>query len=109
MHDYKNAQMCFQTALKSAPENVMILNNLGLNLAIQGSLSQGIDQLRRAHKISADARLKNNIHLLESIANNEQSITVLVSKLDSSFPAQKSALTVQGRHIVTNYAQLKCS
>lgn len=108
-HHSKAAELCFRAALKTAANDTMLLNNLGLNLAIQGSVVQGIKQLRIAYKINSNPRLKNNIDLLQSIANKEQTIDVLLAKLESSFPKPKTKLSKKENEQLAQYAEKLCS
>lgn len=108
LQNYKGAQACFKVALKSSPESSLLLNNLGLTMALQGEVSHGIEQLRAAQKIAPSARLKNNITLLQSIANNESSIEMLIDKLNAAFPKQKNAVTAEDKNTLNKYVQKWC-
>lgn len=108
IHNYPRAQSCFKLALKTTPESPLLLNNLGLTLALQGALSQGIAQLRTAQKITPSERLKNNLNLLQAIANKEASLEVLMSKLDAGFPKQRTSLTAEHKQTLTKYVNKWC-
>lgn len=108
LHNYKGAQACFKVALKSSPESSLLLNNLGLTMALQGEVPNGIKKLRAAQKIAPSDRLKNNINLLQSIANNEASIDVLIDKLNAAFPKQKNSVTVENKSTLNKYVQKWC-
>ena len=77
-------------------------------MALQGEVPNGIKKLRAAQKITPSDRLKNNINLLQSIANNEATIDVLIDKLNAAFPKQKNSVTVENKSTLNKYVQKWC-
>lgn len=63
----KDAQQQFAEALKRAPDNPVVLNNLALSLALDGRRSEAEQTLRRASagkEKASDARVAQNLALL---------------------------------------------
>jgi Flp pilus assembly protein TadD len=68
----KEAQRQFAEALKSAPDNPVVLNNLALSLALDGQRGDAEQMLRRASAAkdkASEARVAQNLALLGKISD----------------------------------------
>jgi Flp pilus assembly protein TadD len=71
----KDAQRQFAEALKSAPDNPVVLNNLALSLALDGRRGEAEQMLRRAAAVkekASDARVAQNLALLGRIGEADR-------------------------------------
>lgn len=69
--DQKGAQRQFAEALKLAPDNPVVLNNLALSLALEGRRAEAEEMLRRAagsKPKAADRRVAQNLALVSRIS-----------------------------------------
>jgi Flp pilus assembly protein TadD len=68
--DHKAAQRQFDEALKQAPDNPVVLNNLALSMALEGRRGEAEQMLRRAARKqpkAGDVRVAQNLALVSSI------------------------------------------
>ena len=62
---YEQAERRYRQALEASPDNVTVLNNLGLSLAQSGRLAQGVEALERAVSLpEATPQVRQNLALL---------------------------------------------
>ena len=83
----KEAQRQFAEALKTAPDNPVVLNNLALSLALDGQRGDAEQMLRRASAAkdkASEARVAQNLALLGRISE--------VNKKTGSKPGEAAAL-----------------
>lgn len=72
--DQKAAQRQFDEALKQAPDNAIVLNNLALSMALEGRRVEAEQMLRRAagsRSKSGDARVAQNLALVSRISDRQ--------------------------------------
>lgn len=70
--DQKGAQRQFAEALKLAPDNPVVLNNLALSMALEGRRGEAEQMLRQAaagQKKGSDARVAQNLALVARISD----------------------------------------
>jgi Flp pilus assembly protein TadD len=70
--DQKGAQRHFAEALKQAPDNPVVLNNLALSMALEGRRGEAEQMLRQAaaaQKKGSDARVAQNLALVSRISD----------------------------------------
>ena len=69
--DQKGAQRQFAEALKQAPDNPVVLNNLALSMALEGRRAEAEQMLRQAaagQKKGSDVRVAQNLSLVSRIS-----------------------------------------
>ena len=91
----KDAQRQFAEALKTAPDNPVVLNNFALSLALDGRRGEAEQMLRRASAgkdKASDARVAQNLALMGQIAaRSEKPVTKSDDKPAGQPPLQPSS------------------
>lgn len=90
--DQKAAQQQFTEALKQAPNNPVVLNNLALSMALEGRRGEAEEMLRRAagsQPKADDKRVAQNLALVSRIS--ERSGKAAAKPAGRTSPAQSSA------------------
>ena len=91
--DAREAQVHYRMGLQLAPNNVTLLNNLGLSLALSGDLPGSIDLLLRVvASAAATARHRQNLALAYGLSGQiEQAAAVARQDLDEEAVANNLA------------------
>lgn len=79
---YDKARQSYQTALKLDPDNLSVLNNLGMSHALQGDLKQAEIVLRQANALpraSREPRLRQNLALVVGLQGRFEEASQIAS------------------------------
>ena len=78
---YEQAERRYRQALQASPDNVTVLNNLGLSLAQSGRLAQGVEALERAVSLpEATPQVRQNLALLYAMKGDLKATERLVRR-----------------------------
>lgn len=80
---YERAREAYQTALTLDPDNLIVLNNLGMSYALQGDLKEAEKTLRMADalpKASTEPRIRQNLALVVGLQGRFEEASSIASK-----------------------------
>lgn len=81
--EHLKAQRAYKLGLAGSPNNLMVLNNLALSYALEGSIEKGIEVLEKiARAPTATIQMRQNLALLHGL-NGEIALAKKVSKIES--------------------------
>jgi Flp pilus assembly protein TadD len=88
---YQKARAQYQKALAEDPQNLSVLNNLGMSYALEGNLKQAEATLRQADALprsAAEPRIRQNLALIVGLQGRFEEATKLASE---NLPPQQVA------------------
>jgi Flp pilus assembly protein TadD len=80
---YDKARTAYQQALTIEPDNLTVLNNLGMSYALQGDLKEAEKTLRMADalpKAASEPRIRQNLALVVGLQGRFEEASAIASK-----------------------------